>query len=179
MGTIQPQQDENDSQQPSKDSSSIYEAVTPQIFLQKSSHPLACVLHCLFKFCAFVTYIFGGFFLGSHSGTNFIMITVLCILFLAVDFWVVKNITGRLLVRLRWWNMLAADGITTRWVFESDESPTESNKFDKLIFWSVLYATPVLWGAFFVIGLLKFNLGWLINVVVGLVLSVSNVYGYW
>jgi len=180
-GEIQSQQDENDSQQSSKDSS-VYKVMTPKILLQKSSHPLACVLHCLFKFCAFATYIFGGFFLGSsHSGTNFIIITVLCILFLAVDFWVVKNITGRLLVRLRWWNMLAADGMTTRWVFESDESPSESstNQFDKLIFWGVLYVTPFLWGALFIIGLLKFNLGWLINVIVGLVLSISNVYGYW
>jgi len=180
-GEIQPQHDGDTSQTSSKDSS-MYKGMTPTILNEKSSHPLACVLHCLFKFSAFVIYIFGGFFLGSsHSGANFIIITVFCILFLAADFWVVKNITGRLLVRLRWWNMLSADGMTTRWVFESDESPSENstNQFDKLMFWSVLYVTPFLWGSLFFIGLLKFNLGWLINVVVGLVLSASNVYGYW
>eukprot|EP01050_Picozoa_sp_SAG11_P010429 SAG11_NODE_1041_length_6056_cov_5.902468_6_plen_102_part_00 len=29
---------------------------------------------------------------------------VLCILLLAMDFWTVKNVSGRLLVGLRWWN---------------------------------------------------------------------------
>jgi len=166
----------------SNNESSVMKAITPTILSEKSSQPLALILHCLFKFCAFVIYIFGGFFLGSaHSGANFIIITVSCILFLAADFWVVKNITGRLLVRLRWWNMLSADGMSTRWVFESDETPSDNviNPFDKLVFWSVLYTTPLLWGALFFIGLLKFNLGWLINDVVGLVLSASNVYGYW
>lgn len=181
-GEMQPQNIKS----PSNDSSNTY---MPTILNEKSSHPLALILHCLFKFFAFVIYIFGGFFLGSsHSGTNFIIITVFCILFLAADFWVVKNITGRLLVRLRWWNMLSADGMTTRWVFESDdhaENPSDQqqnnaiNPFDKLVFWGVLYTTPLLWGSLFFIGLLKFNLGWLINVVVGLVLSSSNVYGYW
>jgi hypothetical protein len=32
--------------------------------------------------------------------TTFILVTVLG----AIDFWVVKNVTGRLLVGLRWWS---------------------------------------------------------------------------
>ena len=39
-------------------------------------------------------------------------------LLLAADFWTVKNITGRLLVGLRWWNKVNEDG-TSEWVFES------------------------------------------------------------
>lgn len=179
-GEMQPQTQHNDVKSSSNDSSASASMYMPTILNEKSSHPLALILHCLFKFFAFVTYVFGGFFLGSsHSGTNFIIITVFCLLFLAADFWVVKNITGRLLVRLRWWNMLSADGMTTRWVFESDDEHSTINQFDKLIFWGVLYTTPLLWGSLFFIGLLKFNLGWLINVIVGLVLSSSNVYGYW
>ena len=40
------------------------------------------------------------------------------ILLLAFDFWTVKNITGRLLVGLRWWNKVEEDGTST-WMFES------------------------------------------------------------
>jgi len=64
----------------------------------KSSHPTACLFHILFKVLAFTLYI-----LGSKMMED-IMVTVLCILLLAADFWVVKNITGRLLVGLRWWS---------------------------------------------------------------------------
>ncbi len=40
------------------------------------------------------------------------------ILLLAFDFWTVKNVTGRLLVGLRWWNKIEEDGTST-WMFES------------------------------------------------------------
>lgn len=42
-----------------------------------------------------------------------------------------------------------------------------------------MYATPLVWLALFVIGVLKFNLGWLITVVMALALSFANVYGYY
>lgn len=37
---------------------------------------------------------------------------------LAFDFWVVKNVSGRLLVGLRWWHEVQPDG-SDRWIFES------------------------------------------------------------
>ena len=36
----------------------------------------------------------------------------------AFDFWVVKNVSGRILVGLRWWNEVKSDG-TEVWVYES------------------------------------------------------------
>lgn len=159
------------------DQSSV--GVTPPHMLSDSSHPFACIFHCLFKFCAFALYLFGGVFTrGKHGGSHFIIITVCCILLLSVDFWVVKNITGRLLVGLRWWNMVSDDGQSTRWIFESSENPNV-NKFDNAVFWSVLYATPVFWSTFLFIGFLKFEVGWLIIVLMGLTLSYANVYGYY
>eukprot|EP00536_Pseudo-nitzschia_multiseries_P018795 jgi/Psemu1/230302/e_gw1.3125.2.1 len=89
--------------------------------LSQSSHPIVCIFHLLFKSLALFFYIFGGWFAadgkGGSSGSNFITVTVVCILLLAADFWVVKNITGRLLVGLRWWNKV--DGDKTTWIFES------------------------------------------------------------
>jgi hypothetical protein len=40
---------------------------------------------------------------------------VVCVLLFAFDFWTVKNVTGRILVGLRWWNEVKPDG-TEEWV---------------------------------------------------------------
>jgi hypothetical protein len=51
--------------------------------------------------------------------TSFVVIVVL----LSIDFWTVKNISGRLLVGLRWWNYVDEDG-ESHWVFESHKVKT-------------------------------------------------------
>jgi hypothetical protein len=148
--------------------------------LKHSAHPTVCIFHVLFKGLALFLYIFGGWFAGNgnggSSGANFITVTVCCMLLLAADFWVVKNITGRLLVGLRWWNQVEGDN--TKWIFESAEN-RPANKFDNGVFWTVLYATPAVWGGLLFIAILKFNLGWLIIVIMAMVLSGANVYGYY
>lgn len=148
--------------------------------LSTSSHPTVCIFHVLFKGGALFMYLFGGWFArgtgGKTSGANFITVTVICMLLLAADFWVVKNITGRLLVGLRWWNKV--EGESTTWIFECAQN-REVNKFDSSVFWTVLYLTPLVWSALLFIGILKFNLGWLIIVVMALALSLANVYGYY
>lgn len=126
-----------------------------------------------------MTYLLGG--IVEHS-LNFITVTVCCILLLAVDFWVVKNITGRLLVGLRWWAQVdldAPDGTDeTRWIFESKEH-VKINSFDQTWFWTILYATPAIWTVFFILAVLRLHFGWLITVSFGIALNCANVYGYW
>eukprot|EP00558_Chaetoceros_sp_UNC1202_P011071 CAMPEP_0197247186 /NCGR_PEP_ID=MMETSP1429-20130617/26409_1 /TAXON_ID=49237 /ORGANISM="Chaetoceros sp., Strain UNC1202" /LENGTH=281 /DNA_ID=CAMNT_0042708035 /DNA_START=8 /DNA_END=853 /DNA_ORIENTATION=+ len=146
-------------------------------FFKNSGHPISCIFHILFKALAVVVYLLGGMF--QHS-SNFITVTVICLLLLAADFWVVKNITGRLLVGLRWWAQIEGeDGTETRWIFESAEGTYQVNKFDEGWFWTVLYVTPLVWGGFLFIGMLKWNFGWMITVSFALALSIANVYGYW
>lgn len=148
--------------------------------LSQSSHPVACIFHVIFKALAIFLYMFGGWFVscgkGCTSGANFITVTVCCMLLLAADFWVVKNITGRLMVGLRWWNHVEGD--TTKWIFESAENRAV-NQFDKTIFWTVLYAAPAVWSFFLFFGIIKLELGWLIIVLMALGLSGANVYGYY
>jgi len=59
-------------------------------------------------------YLLLPLFLSGH----FIELFLTIVLLLAFDFWTVKNVTGRLLVGLRWWNKVEEDG-TSVWVFES------------------------------------------------------------
>lgn len=143
-------------------------------YLKESSHPIPLIFHLLFKVTALITYILGGWLAGS---SNFVTITVICIILLALDFWVVKNVTGRLLVGLRWWNIVYEDG-SSRWLFESSEVK-KGNKLDTRIFWLVLYATPAIWGLLFFFGVIKFEWNWLIIDAVALTLSGANVYGYY
>lgn len=60
-----------------------------------------------------ILYLFCNWF-----GLDFVTTFVLCVLLLAFDFWTVKNVTGRLLVGLRWWNRIRDDG-ANEWIFES------------------------------------------------------------
>eukprot|EP00560_Eucampia_antarctica_P005011 CAMPEP_0197836906 /NCGR_PEP_ID=MMETSP1437-20131217/30433_1 /TAXON_ID=49252 ORGANISM="Eucampia antarctica, Strain CCMP1452" /NCGR_SAMPLE_ID=MMETSP1437 /ASSEMBLY_ACC=CAM_ASM_001096 /LENGTH=273 /DNA_ID=CAMNT_0043443467 /DNA_START=76 /DNA_END=897 /DNA_ORIENTATION=+ len=147
--------------------------------LTDSSHPIACFFHFLFKSSALFLYTFAKYFTGKSevSGADFITITVFCILLLAADFWVVKNITGRLLVGLRWWNQVEANGVS-RWVYESAETPNK-NKFDNTIFWAVLYAAPSVWMFLFFTALITLKFQWLVTVSMGIALTGSNLYGYY
>jgi hypothetical protein len=82
-------------------------------FLHSHSHPVAALFYILFRLGALLMYL-----LGSIFTDNFTLVFVVTILLLAFDFWTVKNVSGRLLVGLRWWNEIQEDG-TNKWVFES------------------------------------------------------------
>jgi Eukaryotic protein of unknown function (DUF846) len=148
--------------------------------LKQSAHPMVIIFHIIFKALALVLYMCGRWLIPSgksgEAGSKFITLTVACILLLAADFWVVKNVTGRLLVGLRWWNKVENE--TTTWIFESAESQT-INAFDRKVFWTVLYATPVIWIFLFGFGLFRMTFSWLIIVIMALALGGANVYGYY
>ena len=86
---------------------------TVSSIISTSSHPIALIFHLLFKTLGVIVYLLNGFFVNG-----FILSFVLIILLLSFDFWTVKNVTGRLLVGLRWWNEIKDDGDNV-WVFES------------------------------------------------------------
>lgn len=77
------------------------------------SHPIAAFFFLAFRVGALLMYL-----LGSIFTDNFTLVFVVTILLLAFDFWTVKNVSGRLLVGLRWWNEIQEDG-SNKWVFES------------------------------------------------------------
>lgn len=145
----------------------------------QSAHPTACLFHILFKGIAFTVYMLGA---RAMEG---IMVTVVCILLLAADFWVVKNITGRLLVGLRWWNKVDPVTGQTSWIFESaaptspDGTNATTNSFDSKFFWTILYITPILWALCFMSAILWLRFNCFVTLAIALVLSFSNVYGYY
>ena len=49
---------------------------------------------------------------------NEIMVFIVVVCLMAADFWTVKNVTGRILVGLRWENQIDEEG-NEQWIFES------------------------------------------------------------
>ncbi|KAJ1928760.1 Golgi apparatus membrane protein tvp23 [Tieghemiomyces parasiticus] len=160
-----------ESQQPST-TAALGNTDSNRSLLQQSSHPVALVFHVLFRLIAVVLYI-----LPNIVSADFVFMFVLSVLLLAFDFWTVKNVTGRLLVGLRWWNEVREDG-TNVWIFESRDPSIPVNATDSRVFWGTLYATPVVWGLLALFTLIRFNFEWLLVVIVAIVLSGANLVGY-
>jgi hypothetical protein len=141
-------------------------------------HPVAFMFHLLFKCSALALYFFGSLF-----GMNVTVMYVTTILLLAFDFWTVKvllrpphsyalcsahlthfprhpqNVTGRLLVGLRWWNEVREDG-GNDWKFESpedlppDQRPVVAAQ-DSRMFWITMWVTPLIWSLILISNILS------------------------
>jgi len=115
---------------------------------------------------------------GLSIYDNFIIVFVAAVCLLAFDFWTVKNITGRLLVGLRWWNEVKDDG-SEQWIFESKPADRRVHPADSFVFWTALYITPLLWLLLAVVAVLTLSFRKLLIVIVALTLSGANLIGYW
>uniref|UniRef100_A0A8D2LQZ8 Golgi apparatus membrane protein TVP23 homolog n=1 Tax=Varanus komodoensis TaxID=61221 RepID=A0A8D2LQZ8_VARKO len=141
----------------------------------KIRHPLATFFHLFFRVSAIVTYVFCDWFSKS-----FIACFVVTLLLLSFDFWSVKNVTGRLLVGLRWWNQIDEDG-KSHWVYEAKKVPPNvaaPTEVEARIFWLGLIICPAIWTLFFFSTLFSLKLKWLALVIAGICLQAANLYGY-
>ena len=90
------------------------------------------------------------------------MIFIITILLLAADFYYLKNIAGRRLVGLRWWNEVDPATGDSHWVFESSEPGTKViNATDSRFFWLAIYAQPLLWILLAIVALFSLKFIWL------------------
>ncbi|XP_029621388.1 Golgi apparatus membrane protein TVP23 homolog B [Salmo trutta] len=140
----------------------------------KIKHPVASFFHLFFRMSAILVYL-----LCELLSSSFIACMVTIILFLSADFWTVKNITGRLMVGLRWWNQVDDDG-KSHWVFESRKGNSKQlvSDSESRIFWLGLVVCPVIWVFFVFSTLFSFKIKWLAVVIMGVVLQGANLYGY-
>lgn len=142
--------------------------------VENYANPKTCFFHVLFKAGALAFYILSSLFFSS-----FVIIFVVTVFLAALDFWVVKNVSGRILVGLRWWNEINDLGESV-WKFESldQESLSRMNKKDSWLFWWTLYLTAVAWTVLGIFSLIKFQADYLLVVGVCLTLSVANIIGF-
>jgi hypothetical protein len=96
------------------------------------------------RICAFLAY--QPCLLCSLPPFFSVLVFILTLILLAIDFYYLKNIAGRRLVGLRWWNEVNAETGESHWVFESSSPETRTiNATDKRFFWLTMYIVPALW----------------------------------
>ncbi|KAK9838949.1 hypothetical protein WJX74_006586 [Apatococcus lobatus] len=135
-------------------------------------HPVVAFFHVFFKVASFLVYLLCGLF-SSNFIANFVAVVVL----LMFDFWTTKNISGRLLVGLRYWNEVTDQG--SNWRFETlEEGQRSINAKDSACFWWSLYIQPLVWIALGIVTIFRLKIDYLLIVVIAVVLSCANVFGY-
>lgn len=65
--------------------------------IRASSHPFISIIHIVLKLGVVAIFMVFPLFIDSFFVKEIVVIVA------AIDFWIVKNVTGRLLVGLRWW----------------------------------------------------------------------------
>lgn len=153
--------------------------------LQESSHPSALFFYIFFRLSPIFMYIFGSIFIGIFiQDSRFILHFISIVLLVSADFWNLKNISGRLLVGLRWWNEThLVEGTTTGeienvWVFETADPNRYINPIDSKVFWLLLYVQPGCWMVLGFIAVLKFQFLYLLLVVIATSLSITNAMAF-
>jgi len=141
-----------------------------------TKHPITVFFHVTFKVLPIILYILmkAGWILKD----NFVLQFIILILLEAADFWTTKNVSGRLLVGLRWWHYVQADG-SNIWVFESSkEQGTLINSIEGIIFWGALVGAVPIWIILGIVDVFGFEFIWLFVVIVSILLLVANIFGY-
>mmetsp|Transcript_38399 Transcript_38399/g.43593 ORF Transcript_38399/g.43593 Transcript_38399/m.43593 type:complete len:277 (-) Transcript_38399:191-1021(-) len=140
---------------------------------KNSAHPGVMVFHLLFRTVALIMYILEGLLGSIFSGMITLIVIILCA---AADFWVIKNISGRKLVGLRWWSYINDDGQEV-WIYESNSRAEEVNSWDEKVFWITLWVYPIIWLVLAVSSILSLQFG-IATIVVNLVLTFANLWGF-
>ncbi|KIY73128.1 DUF846-domain-containing protein [Cylindrobasidium torrendii FP15055 ss-10] len=142
------------------------------VMLRSSAHPMALITLYVLRISPILLYIFASWL------PSFVLAVTLVVVLLAMDFWNVRNVAGRLLVGLRFWNQVDDDG-ESYWVFESrDPRHGVANKVDERMFWVAIYTFPILWVLLLFVGLLKLNLSYLPILALALIFNITNAIGF-
>ncbi|CAJ0581434.1 unnamed protein product, partial [Mesorhabditis spiculigera] len=112
-------------------------------------HPAVAISHVAFRSSAILFYIFCGVFTSDFIVQFLILLTLL-----SMDFWTVKNVTGRLM------------------------DPTLYPALDRNFFWLALLAAPLVWGFFVTVDFMTFKWEWMIVSLLGFAMTGANLYGY-
>lgn len=143
-------------------------------YVRVQRHPVALAFHLAFRIGTIVVYLFCSWLTSSFI-ISFVVVTFLSCL----DFWTVKNISGRLLAGLRWWNQVDDEG-NSQWVFEQKQGAAARDvvPYESRVFWASLFAVQIVWALLLLIKFLTFDFKWFLLVGVAFIMSGANLYGY-
>uniref|UniRef100_A0A183BWS6 Golgi apparatus membrane protein TVP23 homolog n=1 Tax=Globodera pallida TaxID=36090 RepID=A0A183BWS6_GLOPA len=143
----------------------------PLTGIRALKHPLVVMAHLGFRFGAIAFYVLASFFSAS-----FIIQFLILLSLHSADLWAVKNVTGRLMVGLRWWSLVDADG-KNHWKFEISQDPEKYDAFERQIFWAALVAAPFFWVLLVCTAFLTLQWQWMLSLHSADLWAVKNVTG--
>ena len=142
-------------------------------FIQNSANPCIVFFTLFFKILSIIIFIFGNFIFKMSDSLEFVFVVI----FSSLDFWFIKNVSGRILVGLRYWNEIKQDGSEV-WVYEN-ENEKKNSSIDTKIFWGSIYLTPFFFFFLIPVEFFSFNIMNFLECVISFVLTISNLYGYY
>ncbi|SCO93983.1 golgi apparatus membrane protein TVP23, putative [Plasmodium malariae] len=148
-------------------------------FLHNTKHPYICIAHVSFKILSVLLYFIGPYiFRSEKSKENDFIITFAITLFLvSLDFYLVKNITGRFLVKMIWW-IDSNEDYSNKIVFQTSEESL-LNSVNKKVFWYALYINFSIWLMQAIQMLMSFQICWFMLCFLCVFLSFCNLYNFW
>ena len=141
-------------------------------FYKKSAHPGVALTTVILKVAALISFICLDWFTDNQA-----IVMIIVIILTSMDFWYMKNISGRILVGLRWWNTFNPETNQEKWSFESKNEIKEST-VDRSTFWTSLYGFTGAWLILSIWELIRFNFIWLSLCLISLAISGVNLYGF-
>ena len=148
------------------------EEVTIMNFYKKSSNPIVALITVILKLSSIICFFILSIFISNEA-----LIMIIIILLGSADFWMTKNISGRILVGLRWYNLLKIESNQEIWRFEGKNEIKETNA-DRVTFWTSLYLYNIIWIILFIWELIRINFDWSFICLVLCILAFTNTYGF-
>ena len=147
--------------------------ITITNFYKKSTYPMISLLTVLIKLASIISFFLFSIFLSNEAIIMFIVVLIgLC------DFWMTKNISGRFLAGLRWYNLLKSETNTEIWVFEGKKE-NDSNMINRSIFWYSLYINDIIWIVLFIWEFIRLRFDWSFICLILIIFSFTNTYGFY
>ena len=140
--------------------------------ISETSHPFIAAIHIILKIAIVFLYLVLPFMTSTFNVLVFVVIAS------AVDFWIVKNLAGRLLVGLRWWIAFAEDG-EEQWKFECKVNEKDVSWSNEKAFWWTQVLFTLIWLVLSVINVLKLNITQITICVYSFTLLFFNLYSYY
>jgi hypothetical protein len=141
-------------------------------FVKKSAHPSEALITVALKVASLFFFLFLNIFTSNEA-----IVMIVVIILDAMDFWFTKNIAGRKLVGLRWWNSYDPETQQEKWTFESKNEIKEAS-IDRNTFWISLYGFTAAWLILFIFECIVLSFMWAFLCAISLAISGTNTYGF-
>lgn len=137
-----------------------------------SSSPVSAFFHNFFKIGTVISYFLIPLFTKST-----ILSYILVIVCSAFDFWVVKNISGRFLVGLRWWSEYNEQEEEV-WMFECRSDEKSTKPIDSRLFWTTQIGFTIFWGVWLGFHIVSLKFLKTISIFIAFILLALNLYAF-